>query len=124
MLPGDPVSQDAQDRLLTRLRERIQREYPGLWGRSIPLACYDVGRTIDLLDALQQCPSEEMYCVFEPFPFEVRYFRKSSAIEYFSMREPWEDYDLILSSPAADWVVSLSHNEKSHQLIDDVTSSE
>lgn len=121
-LPGVAVSQNERDGILACLQERIDSIYPGLFGRSIPLTCHDAGHRVDLIEAIQLCPSDEIYCIFEPFPFEVRCFGKDSAIEYFSRREPWEDYDLILTSPSVDWVISLSHNDQVHHLIDDTAS--
>jgi len=116
-LPGDELPAELRSKIQSQVVSLLSDQFPSSFGGNIPLACHNVGKSIDLLDSIRNCSAESLICLYEPSPYDIRTFTKKSALEYFAHRKPWEDYDLILLSDSFDWGVSLSHNDRVQQLV-------
>lgn len=79
---------------------------------STPTACLMEGRKIERLDDVEAVTKDEsVYLLFESSG-EVWETNINSVQHYLEIKNPWEDYDLLVFPPNLAWCIAVSHNRR------------
>jgi|ERR1035438_1921805 hypothetical protein len=110
-LPGDEVPKQQASLLVEAFIARFRLCKPSQTPSNVPTACVLQGRKdreylgkprfLNRKSVLFYL--ESAHCLRRTTPIE--------AADYFSAREPWEDYDVCLFDESLEWCVGITHND-------------
>lgn len=109
-LPGDEVPQQEASQLIERFIKQFRKCKAPETPSNIPTACMLNGRKDREYLALPRFQNRKCILFYLESAHLLRRTSPAAAANYFSLRAPWEDYDICLFDESMEWCVGVTHN--------------
>jgi hypothetical protein len=111
-LPGELVPENEAAKLIDRFLLRFRTTDPAEVPSNIPTACVLDGAIDEQVLGSTAFKKLDQIFLFVEGAGLVCKTTPDEIIDYLSLREPWEVYDLCLFDNDLEWCIGLTHNEQ------------
>lgn len=108
---GKEIDREKKEALLSRLVVRLEGRINRLFVESVPLSCRVLGVHFEEISMDWYGCDESVFVYFENNEIMV-IAPWSEVFEFFSNREPWEDYDACIFNSNIDRCIAITHNDE------------